>query len=135
MEQTCRDLKHIIDNSAAIQFAMDLATMGYELSPSEGLPPISQCRDQFRTHWTAMNNMDWTESRGNIRHRDCNRFSRGVYAAANVGGRSIMFTQFPSIVDNSTRKWEHVDVGIEILDFCFDPDLDLLIIAQEPSME
>lgn len=110
--------------------------MGYELSPGEEHPPISQCRDQFMTHWTALNNMDWSESRTHIPDRDRNKLSRGIYATANIGGRSITFTQFPSIINNiSMREWEHINVGVEILDFCFDPDLDLLIILQKPQIE
>lgn len=132
VNQVCRQLKQIVDGSVAIQYRAELSALGYEPKPRVNLT-IAQSREILKKHQRSLNLLDWTESRIEFRVKGLTKFSCGTFATTEPGSRSISLLDFPSIVnDTPMRRWEHGDVGVEVLNFSIDRNLDLLLIIERP---
>lgn len=139
-EQTCRYLKSIINESAAIQYNIELAILGYEPRPSSRNAHLTaaQRRKILHLHRKSLNLLDWTEStKFNIKEPNRIELSGGIYAATREShSRPISFFELPSTVNNTfVNQWEHEDLGLDVLDFCIDRELDLLLLIEKPPAQ
>lgn len=118
--------------------------LGYEPAPPSRDPQLSTAerRKALKLHDDLWGNLDWVESRFSMpiseksEGPDHEQLSGRTYAVAKEAGRSIYVIELPPPgSDDLPSKWEHKDVGCEILVFCINVERNLLLIVEQPSEE
>ena len=123
-------LRSLIDDTAQIQYAIELAVAGAVDGPPGGLTVIDRL-NRLRTHQSAWDTMTWSQDsfikriRGHVWE-----LYGGVLAQCN-SANAFLFWQLPSASRGiEAKQWTICpdEREVKIRDFTIDPSQDLLVI-------
>lgn len=135
--QTCHLLRLIINSSAVIQYKTDLDLTGntalsiyYNIHHSS----ISQRHSILARYRDAWNNLSWTIRCVHLPPYSGEReYSAGIRTTSEDSERSLSILALPSLVnDTPAREWKYPDLGVDVLTFHINWDLNLLLIVGQP---
>ncbi|KAJ1310916.1 hypothetical protein OPQ81_009428 [Rhizoctonia solani] len=143
--QVCHLLKRIIEESAELQYFIELYSFGYvppsnprnDILYTEKLQLIKEHKERWTsTSWTQVDTYPLKKRNSNS---SCSTydFYGGIYAQGfslpGVGEhtRRLDFYQLPSVNRGTPwRQWSFEDVGVDVRDFVMQPDYDLLVLLE-----
>jgi hypothetical protein len=126
--KVCAYFKEAIENSVALQYAIELAICGYKDGPhTDHAPdntPAARLR-KLKRHVDAWNDLQWVESRIVVPDRGPYSLRDGVLVA--LGSDSVTCVQFPSPIRKlPLRVWTLSNIHAHGL--AADPPNDLLVL-------
>jgi hypothetical protein len=150
-QQICKRVQELIDHSAESQLSIELASECLALAPWNDAPAVTSL-DQLRRSREAWQTLRPTRN-GTISVRDnmyltydvCGHvFAQGKTGQIGVDDDSVTtrmleFWEMPAggglmaVEGEGTRRWQRkdVDIGMEVLDFTFDPSQDALFFVEK----
>lgn len=132
------NFKQIIDDTAALQYIVELASTGCEaVPPPPGVAtdvPIPDRRSHLKRYTEGWNrHLEWTKSQLTHPGGDLwSSFGSGVFVTGSRHARWFAFLELPSNAHGTpARSWRHDDVDVGVIDFAIDMDQDLLILCEQ----
>ncbi|CAE6456553.1 unnamed protein product [Rhizoctonia solani] len=141
--QVCRLFKCLIDNSAELQYLIELYSCGYvppsnprrELLYTEKVQLLKQHQRRWKsTSWTQVDIYPLKRRNPNGSSSTYD-FYGGIYAQGSslIGGnhtRRLDFYQLPSINKGTPWKQWTLDLAVDTRDFVMQPEYDLLVLLE-----
>ncbi|EPQ60476.1 hypothetical protein GLOTRDRAFT_135147 [Gloeophyllum trabeum ATCC 11539] len=131
IKSVCRLFKTLVEDTANLQYHIELAANGLVDGPRSGLSATEKL-DMLRKRQTAWDKLLWVDQkRVPMTNGHLYELYGGVLAQSS-GQRSLVFRRLPSHFRRiEERVWTIEDVGVSMRDFGMDPGQDLLVIIEE----
>jgi hypothetical protein len=133
--QVCSLFRELINDSAALQYIIELAAAGQVNGPEAPGTSSASRLEALQKHQSSWDNLKWSrELRIPMERGGLWELYGGVLAQSTAEG-TLTFTQLPSDLRSIEEKvWTlGPNFGVAIRDFGMDPSQDLLVLVESPN--